>query len=76
MFISLELTNYNVGIVQNAETEIVKLVEDMVVSHIAGNCLILVALPMTGKPISLISYFVRSRSLQRRCGEPKGTQAG
>ncbi|KAG7442467.1 uncharacterized protein BT62DRAFT_954832 [Guyanagaster necrorhizus] len=35
------------GIIQNAETEIVKLVEDMVVSHIAGNCLILVALPMT-----------------------------
>ncbi|KAK0496696.1 P-loop containing nucleoside triphosphate hydrolase protein [Armillaria luteobubalina] len=28
-------------------TETVKLVEDMVVSHIAGNCLILVALPMT-----------------------------
>ncbi|PBK80191.1 hypothetical protein ARMGADRAFT_1003277 [Armillaria gallica] len=40
------------GIIQNAETETVKLVEDMVVSHIAGNCLILVALPMTGKPIS------------------------
>ncbi|KAK0196410.1 P-loop containing nucleoside triphosphate hydrolase protein [Armillaria mellea] len=35
------------GIIQNAETEIVKLVEDMVVSHIAGNSLILVALPMT-----------------------------
>ncbi|PBK78915.1 hypothetical protein ARMSODRAFT_947905 [Armillaria solidipes] len=35
------------GIIQNAETETVKLVEDMVVSHIAGNCLILVALPMT-----------------------------
>ncbi|KAK0463456.1 P-loop containing nucleoside triphosphate hydrolase protein [Desarmillaria tabescens] len=35
------------GIIQNAETETVKLVEDMVVSHIAGDCLILVALPMT-----------------------------
>ncbi|EPQ51165.1 hypothetical protein GLOTRDRAFT_141261 [Gloeophyllum trabeum ATCC 11539] len=31
----------------NAEPEIVKLVEDLVVSHIQGNCLILVALPMT-----------------------------
>jgi hypothetical protein len=36
------------GIIQNAEPEIVKLVEDLVISHIKGNCLILVALPMTG----------------------------
>ncbi|KAJ6557932.1 P-loop containing nucleoside triphosphate hydrolase protein [Mycena capillaripes] len=35
------------GIIQNAEPEIVQLVEEMVVSHIQGNCLILVALPMT-----------------------------
>ncbi|KAJ7629835.1 P-loop containing nucleoside triphosphate hydrolase protein [Mycena rosella] len=35
------------GIIQNAEAEIVQLVEEMVVSHIKGNCLILVALPMT-----------------------------
>ncbi|KAJ7196517.1 P-loop containing nucleoside triphosphate hydrolase protein [Mycena pura] len=35
------------GIIQNAEPEVVQLVEDMVVSHIRGNCLILVALPMT-----------------------------
>ncbi|KAF8145095.1 P-loop containing nucleoside triphosphate hydrolase protein [Mycena galopus ATCC 62051] len=35
------------GIIANAEQEIVDLVEDMVVSHIRGNCLILVALPMT-----------------------------
>ncbi|KAJ6614595.1 P-loop containing nucleoside triphosphate hydrolase protein [Mycena sp. CBHHK59/15] len=35
------------GIIQNAEPEIVQLVEEMVVSHIRGNCLILVALPMT-----------------------------
>ncbi|KAJ7143314.1 P-loop containing nucleoside triphosphate hydrolase protein [Mycena crocata] len=35
------------GIIQNAEAEVVQLVEEMVVSHIRGNCLILVALPMT-----------------------------
>lgn len=36
------------GIIQNAPKKMVKLVEDLVVSHIEGNCLILVALPMTG----------------------------
>lgn len=36
------------GIIANADQEIVDLVEEMVVSHIRGNCLILVALPMTG----------------------------
>ncbi|KAF9053960.1 hypothetical protein BDZ89DRAFT_1056513 [Hymenopellis radicata] len=35
------------GLIANADNEIVQLVEDMVVSHITGNCLILVALPMT-----------------------------
>ncbi|KAG5636061.1 hypothetical protein H0H81_009232 [Sphagnurus paluster] len=35
------------GLIQNAESQTIKLVEDMVVSHIKGNCLILVALPMT-----------------------------
>ncbi|KAJ7037326.1 P-loop containing nucleoside triphosphate hydrolase protein [Mycena alexandri] len=35
------------GIIANAEQEIIDLVEEMVVSHIQGNCLILVALPMT-----------------------------
>ncbi|KAK0503501.1 P-loop containing nucleoside triphosphate hydrolase protein [Armillaria luteobubalina] len=35
------------GLIQNAESNIVSLVEDLVVSHIKGNCLILVALPMT-----------------------------
>ncbi|KAF7326063.1 hypothetical protein MKEN_00457600 [Mycena kentingensis (nom. inval.)] len=35
------------GIIQNADRETVQLVEDMVVSHIGGNSLILVALPMT-----------------------------
>jgi hypothetical protein len=40
--------NTLLGIIQNAEPEIVKLVEDMVISHISGNSLILVALPMTG----------------------------
>ncbi len=36
------------GLIANADNEIVQLVEDMVISHITGNCLILVALPMTG----------------------------
>ncbi|KAK7461117.1 hypothetical protein VKT23_009043 [Stygiomarasmius scandens] len=35
------------GLIQNAEPNTVRLVEDMVSSHIKGNCLILVALPMT-----------------------------
>ncbi|KAJ7731892.1 P-loop containing nucleoside triphosphate hydrolase protein [Mycena metata] len=35
------------GIIANAEQEIIDLVEEMVVSNIRGNCLILVALPMT-----------------------------
>ncbi|KAI0758724.1 P-loop containing nucleoside triphosphate hydrolase protein [Fomes fomentarius] len=34
------------GIVQNAEPEIVQLVEDLVMSYVQGNCLILVTLPM------------------------------
>ncbi|CCL98324.1 uncharacterized protein FIBRA_00318 [Fibroporia radiculosa] len=35
------------GIIQNAEPETVKFVEDLVKSHIKGNCLILVTLPMS-----------------------------
>ncbi|KAJ7149427.1 P-loop containing nucleoside triphosphate hydrolase protein [Mycena crocata] len=35
------------GIIQNATAEAVRLVEEMVVEHIKGNCLILVAIPMT-----------------------------
>ncbi|KAI0759259.1 P-loop containing nucleoside triphosphate hydrolase protein [Trametes elegans] len=35
------------GIVQNAEADVVKLVEDLVTSYVDGNCLILVALPMS-----------------------------
>ncbi|KAJ3866155.1 P-loop containing nucleoside triphosphate hydrolase protein [Lentinula novae-zelandiae] len=35
------------GLIQNAQPEVVQLVEDMVVSHIKGNCIILVAVPMT-----------------------------
>ncbi|KAJ7590319.1 P-loop containing nucleoside triphosphate hydrolase protein [Mycena floridula] len=35
------------GLIQNAEPEVVSLVENIVISHIKGNCLILVALPMT-----------------------------
>ncbi|KAI0650980.1 P-loop containing nucleoside triphosphate hydrolase protein [Trametes meyenii] len=36
------------GIVQNAEADVVRLVEDLVTSYVGGNCLILVALPMSG----------------------------
>lgn len=35
------------GLIQNAPSKIVHLVEDMVISYIKGNCLILVAMPMT-----------------------------
>ncbi|KAJ7797153.1 P-loop containing nucleoside triphosphate hydrolase protein, partial [Mycena olivaceomarginata] len=35
------------GLIQNAASDIVRLVEEMVVDHISGNCLILVAIPMT-----------------------------
>ncbi|KAK6964722.1 hypothetical protein R3P38DRAFT_3157156 [Favolaschia claudopus] len=35
------------GLIANADTEIINLVEEMVVSYIKGNSLILVALPMT-----------------------------
>lgn len=37
-----------VGIIQNASTETVQLVEDLVRANIKGNCLILVTLPMSG----------------------------
>ena len=37
------------GIVQNAEDEVVRLVEDLVTAYVKGNCLILVALPMSGE---------------------------
>lgn len=36
------------GIIQNADQETVQLVEGLVLSHIQGNCLILVTLPMSG----------------------------
>ncbi|KAJ7742281.1 P-loop containing nucleoside triphosphate hydrolase protein [Mycena metata] len=35
------------GIIQNAKADMVRLVEEMVVENIRGNCLILVAIPMT-----------------------------
>ncbi|KAJ6610621.1 P-loop containing nucleoside triphosphate hydrolase protein [Mycena sp. CBHHK59/15] len=35
------------GLIQNATPEAVRLVEEMVVDNISGNCLILVAIPMT-----------------------------
>ena len=36
------------GIIQNAAEETVKLVVDLVSHHIAGNCIILVTVPMSG----------------------------
>ena len=47
-FILTFISNVTSGIIQNADDDMIKLVEDLVVSHIKGNCLILVALPMTG----------------------------
>ncbi|KAI0693477.1 P-loop containing nucleoside triphosphate hydrolase protein [Cytidiella melzeri] len=35
------------GIIQNAAPETVKMIEDMVVTHIQGNCLILLTIPMS-----------------------------
>ncbi|KAI0084205.1 P-loop containing nucleoside triphosphate hydrolase protein [Irpex rosettiformis] len=35
------------GIIQNADPETVKMVEDMVMDHIEGNCLILLTIPMS-----------------------------
>ena len=40
------------GIIQNAEPTTVQLVEDLVLSHIKGNCLILVTCPMSGVNVS------------------------
>ena len=37
------------GIISNADPEVVKFVEDLVKTHIQGNCLILVTLPMSGE---------------------------
>ena len=42
------------GLIQNDERELVDLVEDLVRSNITGECLILVAIPMSGA-----SYFNR-----------------
>ncbi|KAJ3557530.1 hypothetical protein NM688_g1423 [Phlebia brevispora] len=41
------IVSSNTGIVQNAEDDVVALVEELVKAHIKGNCLILVALPMS-----------------------------
>lgn len=43
----VRLTVRFIGLIHNAEPEIVKLVEDLVIHYIKGNCLILIALPMT-----------------------------
>lgn len=47
------------GLIQNAEPEVVQLVEDLVVSHIKGECLILVALPMTGTSEAILAHAPR-----------------
>ena len=43
------LTRYVLGIIQNADDHVVKLLEDLVVSYISGNSLILVTLNMSGR---------------------------
>lgn len=46
------------GIIQNAEPSTVQLVEDLVLSHIKGNCLILVTCPMSGTSLpSLLATY-------------------
>lgn len=42
---------------QNAEPEIVQLVEDLVVDYISGNSVILLTIPMSGKLSSNICIF-------------------
>jgi hypothetical protein len=54
------------GIIANAEQEIIDLVEEMVVSHIRGNCLILVALPMTGARTCITLCFKLLSPVYRR----------
>lgn len=51
-------TDLRVGIIQNAESDTVQLVEDLVLSHIRGNCLILVTLPMSGTHPSVLQLTV------------------
>ncbi|KAI0324475.1 hypothetical protein GY45DRAFT_1340756 [Cubamyces sp. BRFM 1775] len=53
-------------IIQNADDETVRLVEDMVTSHIKGNSLILVTLPMSGvmtKPDTLTAGSTEARQM-------------
>lgn len=47
-FPTLPHLSARVGLVANAEPEVVNVVEDMVISRISGNALILVVIPMTG----------------------------
>ena len=66
-----------VGIVQNADPEVVQLVEDLVTSYVRGNCLILVTLTMSGAYLlALQSNFAAKSSslcLFRRHRESKGS---
>ncbi|KAG6863142.1 hypothetical protein C0991_007944 [Blastosporella zonata] len=48
----LYLPMETLGLIQNADPKTIRLLEDMVVSHIQGNSLILVALPMTADTLS------------------------
>jgi hypothetical protein len=43
------------GLIQNATDEVVSRVEDLVVSYVKGDSLILVTLPMTGESFSIHS---------------------
>ena len=42
------LSSVPIGLIQNASSEVVSFIENMVTSHIKGNCIILVTLPMSG----------------------------
>lgn len=42
------LSSVRTGLIQNASSEVVSFIENMVTSHIKGNCIILVTLPMSG----------------------------
>ena len=75
-FILTFLSNVTSGIIQNADDDMIKLVEDLVVSHIKGNCLILVALPMTGSCRSTFCNDIRLTNTLRWYREPKSSTFG
>lgn len=71
-FVLTFLNNMISGIIQNAEDDMIKLVEDLVVSHIKGNCLILVALPMTGTSCSTFRGDIQTNEHPQMISRTKG----